>query len=697
MISALPTRWSKPLRVFVLSVVLLALVGVFFIVPAQPADACSFGSVLAGGSPVMGLIGCGISAGWNWLQGKASEAALGLVELVLKITLVAVTWLTRAMATFFSFALYRLTQGVGFIGNDMVQTGWRVVRDVANWFFVVFFLVSAISTILNYAKYNARAILPKLIVFAILVNFSLFLGAFVINVSNSLAYIFTSQVAAEHKDIGIYLFNEMGLTSLAGANPDDTGSEAQNQDNPATILANLILAIVFMSVASFVFGALAIMFLFRIVYLWILLILAPLAFIAAIWPATRSYWDKWVKDLVNWSFFAPIASFFIWLATFLVVYINRLIDGGIVANIELGDGAAIALISSADAMFRFITVIIFLLLALKASTTMTGAMGQLAVKGMKTALIGVGVAGGLGLAAKAGGAAAAGIRERVAGSKLGTITANRLANAAQQFRTVPFIGRPLAERGARLRSEHTGRIDEQRKKAKTMTAKENADLANVGGPVTKRYAHAQELIDRGRSDLLDKGTRKMLMGYESKQDIGNTMRDAFMGEAAQEGLLKGQQGTSEMEQRVAIDARVNRMRSNDIANMTGNTVSNKFVQDSLTRRVARGEVNPSQIQHAFQRNENEQGAAAFMAFMESKFIDSKTQQVRPQVTVKVNLSPEGKMLAKSEDVVQNTARQVQHYAAGPVIGAMGAAPEDAGGGARQVPDQQQFNLDTDNA
>jgi len=52
----------------------------------------------------------------------------------------------------------------------------------------------------------------------------------------------------------------------------------------------------------------------RIVALWILLILTPVAFLFSILPQTEKYWNEWLESLTKYAFTGPILIFFLWLA-----------------------------------------------------------------------------------------------------------------------------------------------------------------------------------------------------------------------------------------------------------------------------------------------------------------------------------------------------------------------------------------------
>ncbi|MBU6415068.1 hypothetical protein KGQ34_02415 [Patescibacteria group bacterium] len=71
-----------------------------------------------------------------------------------------------------------------------VVQGWKIIRDVSNMFYVLILLWVALGTIFDFPKYNVREILPKLVISALLINFSLPLGTLVINTTNALANVF---------------------------------------------------------------------------------------------------------------------------------------------------------------------------------------------------------------------------------------------------------------------------------------------------------------------------------------------------------------------------------------------------------------------------------------------------------------------------------------------------------------------------
>src|SRR3989338_1289026 len=82
----------------------------------------------------------------------------------------------------------------GFTNVPGVITGWGIMRDVANIFFVLILLVIAFATIMNIEKYGYRSLLKRLIVMAILVNFSMTIVGLMIDLSQVVMLSFVAAI-----------------------------------------------------------------------------------------------------------------------------------------------------------------------------------------------------------------------------------------------------------------------------------------------------------------------------------------------------------------------------------------------------------------------------------------------------------------------------------------------------------------------
>lgn len=287
--------------------------------------------------------------------------------------------LSEIGARFMSWIIVDFNRAVGFYDNPFVQAGWTVVRDVANWFFIILLLTSALATILNVApRFNARTILPKVVILALLINFSLFFMAFFVNVSQVFITLFVQQGVSPYGDIGLALAQAMRLGDLI--------PEAEIRENLDTlpeeflIIGLHVIRIVFALGAAFIFFFLAIMFILRVVFLWIAMILSPLALVANLFPRTQPFFNQWLDNFINWLLFGVVATFFVWLATWLSFYLGTapaFTATGEQLTIGSGVGMPVLLASTAHLM-QYITVFIFLWMSVIFSRKLAGQGATLA-------------------------------------------------------------------------------------------------------------------------------------------------------------------------------------------------------------------------------------------------------------------------------------------------------------------------------
>lgn len=203
---------------------------------------------------------------------------------------------------------------------------WSSFRDIANVFFVIILSIIIFSQVsgVGISNYGIKKMLPKIIVFAILVNISWYVSVLMIDISNI---------------VGHSLFEW-----LSNDGQWDYSSDSQTENNPiAQILGGT--AVLGVGTAAGVTGALAagssaLLFLFSaalalIMMVFILLIrqaavivlvvISPVAFVAGILPNTEGFFKKWMKFLKNILMIYPICSLIVGGAIFVsnLLYSNE--------------------------------------------------------------------------------------------------------------------------------------------------------------------------------------------------------------------------------------------------------------------------------------------------------------------------------------------------------------------------------------
>lgn len=213
--------------------------------------------------------------------------------------------------------------------SKYVETGWNLTRGLANMFMLIIFVVIAFGFILRIEALQPSKSLPRLIVVALLMNFSkLFVGMLVdlaTITNNTIMYGHTEMVQEVMKGFlnGLYSTFVMIILDyvkdfLLAAVPF-LGSTKQVVWLSSLLFKGMWLSTmsiwVFQIVAATALSMIFLLYIFlfaaRVYIVQILAILSPLAFLCLILPQTVKYWDEWLKHLIQWTFVGSILLFFL--------------------------------------------------------------------------------------------------------------------------------------------------------------------------------------------------------------------------------------------------------------------------------------------------------------------------------------------------------------------------------------------------
>lgn len=250
--------------------------------------------------------------------------AIGYVAYALIFIVSIITGVVIALVTYLISVILYLSNNV--VNTFAVQSGYSVTLAIANLGFVLAIIIIAIATILKRETYGIKKTLWMLVVAAILVNFSLIIGGVIINFANTLTntflpdqspYTFATDLAGAFSPQRALLnINVSGGNSISGS-VAGTSVAAGAGSSLASILTPLVsvscavgfLIVIVITLTTFLF-----MLLIRYVYLSILLVLMPFAWLMWLFPKTSHLWNNWWEKFLKWTFFSPIVVFFLYLA-----------------------------------------------------------------------------------------------------------------------------------------------------------------------------------------------------------------------------------------------------------------------------------------------------------------------------------------------------------------------------------------------
>ncbi len=234
-------------------------------------------------------------------------ALAAMLGFLLQLLIYVVGYVTIVLTKIFIWAVTYSD----FIYNGTVTVGWEIVRDFSNMFFVVAILAIAWATILQLESYGYRRLLPKLVLMAVLINFSKLITGVIIDLGQIVILTFAQASVGGLNVQGLFAKLGVGdLTSFRGGPIAESDLGGQAFSLLGTLLFGFILLVIIFGVIL----AYTVIFTFRIVALWILIILSPLAFLLAAFPAGQSYSRQWWSSLSKYVTTGAVIMFFFWLA-----------------------------------------------------------------------------------------------------------------------------------------------------------------------------------------------------------------------------------------------------------------------------------------------------------------------------------------------------------------------------------------------
>ncbi|MEK7134065.1 MAG: hypothetical protein AAB804_03265 [Patescibacteria group bacterium] len=291
----------------------------------------------------MRMLGALVTSVFIWIGVMTLEIAGLLFNYLLDFTVIK-----------FSTAIYTNIK-------DAVEIGWTVFRDLANILIIGIFTFIAIGTILGLENYNAKKMVAKVLIIAVLINFSLLFTKMIIDASNFTASQFyyaalgqvarssaqgtsvnvaptggsMQQASAGTKGISGQFMQAIGITGF-GDSYNQIRARQEKSDNGLVGIGFGLLSLIYLLGMAIVFFYGCFLLISRAILLIFLMITSSIAFASYLIPQweTSSYgWKTWKDSLVKSAVFAPLLMLFIWVTLLLAQGLTKITSGSTIGGI----------------------------------------------------------------------------------------------------------------------------------------------------------------------------------------------------------------------------------------------------------------------------------------------------------------------------------------------------------------------------
>ncbi len=241
----------------------------------------------------------------NWVERYVYDAIGYLAK--------GIIWLQGWILSMLISILMALMRYNGFVNAHAVRTGWTLVRDVANMFFALIILAIALGTILKIESYNIKRLLPKVLLMAVLVNFSRTICGLMIDFAQVIMITFAASFAAVGGQGAGNMVKLLKIDSIVYYTKK-LGGSSNEPIKYLNVVISAILAVILLAIALVVVLVMVVVILMRMIMLWVLLVLSPLPFILSAFPQGEKYAQQFWQEFTKYVIVGPVIAFFLWLS-----------------------------------------------------------------------------------------------------------------------------------------------------------------------------------------------------------------------------------------------------------------------------------------------------------------------------------------------------------------------------------------------
>jgi hypothetical protein len=276
---------------------------------------------------------CALPFDIGWLNplNSATGGLLYIIYLILRGVLVVILKVFQWLLNPLNFGGYInfLNFNPSSSNPSLVPQLWSFIKNFANLGIILGMIFTAIATILRIEKYSWKKMLPKLLLVALLVNFSLVIAGIFVDISSYIVNVTATS------------FNNISLSNLVvNCSLCPTVKAFYNLEGSWNLVRATGLGLILSALFFYQFIGLVFYVFIRILTIVICLITSPLAFLSFAFPGGEKVWDFWRKQFQQAIVILPVLCIvFVLSLQFINIIVSNLNN-----NIKSGDEGAFVIV-----------------------------------------------------------------------------------------------------------------------------------------------------------------------------------------------------------------------------------------------------------------------------------------------------------------------------------------------------------------
>lgn len=257
---------------------------------------------------------------------------------------------------------------------NIIYPGWLILRNLANIFFIIALLVVGLRILFQQsAASTARSFIMRLVIMALLVNFSLVIAQGVVGIADTVQSQFLPSGSEVVKALGTKLMVDPIQSFRTAVTNSETGTITSDSfSDLAKPMVLLMLAVA----AFFAFIAIAAFLAVRLVALMLLYMVSPIAYVGYVMDESSGTASKWWHEFLRYAFMTPILVFFLNIAALVATATSSNIGN----VITIGDSIADDLVMGGLTIITHFIVILILFAGMKFAMSFSAASSKSVTK-----------------------------------------------------------------------------------------------------------------------------------------------------------------------------------------------------------------------------------------------------------------------------------------------------------------------------
>jgi hypothetical protein len=253
----------------------------------------------------------------NWFLSLITNPLDTIVKAFLFLFISIFKWVLKIIVSIFVWLLSPQNFG-GYVNHPIVRTLWTVMIPFANIMIILALIFTAVCTILGIKKYNLYSNLWRVLLVALLVNFTLVICGMFVDISNFLTVYFLTGMTSDGK-IQIGALYDSVITKIACSFQNVPSKTTKALYSLVAGISAIAICIIFISQMVGIISHTVI----RVVTLWFTLLLSPVAFASLALPGLEKGWETWLQYFTQALISLPVIAFCMYLTIFMLVIATK--------------------------------------------------------------------------------------------------------------------------------------------------------------------------------------------------------------------------------------------------------------------------------------------------------------------------------------------------------------------------------------